>query len=62
MKKAVEDRMEGTARAAKGKVKQEAGRITRNGSMQAEGFAEKHLGKAQRAAGRMRSRTDNDAP
>lgn len=57
MKKSVEDRMEGAAREAKGKVKQETGRITRNRSLQAEGFVEKHAGKAQRAAGRAASRS-----
>lgn len=47
--------MEGAARQAKGKVKQEAGRITRNRSMQAEGMVEKHTGKAQRAVGRAKA-------
>lgn len=56
MKKSTEDRIEGAARAAKGKIKQETGRITRNRSMQAEGFAEKHVGKAQRAAGKAADR------
>ena len=51
MKKSTEDRIEGAAREAKGKVKQEAGRITRNRTMQAKGFVEKHAGKAQKAAG-----------
>ena len=61
MKKSVEDRAEGAARQAKGKVKQEVGRITRNRSMQAEGFVEKHAGKAQRAAGRARGRAADKA-
>lgn len=52
MKKAIQDEVEGAARQAKGKVKQEAGRITRNRSLQAEGFVEKHAGQAQKAAGR----------
>jgi uncharacterized protein YjbJ (UPF0337 family) len=51
MKKSTEDRIEGAAREAKGKVKQEAGRITRNRTMQAKGFVEKNAGKAQRAVG-----------
>lgn len=58
MRKSVEDRMEGAARQAKGKVKQEAGRITRNRSMQAEGFVEKHAGKAQRSVGRAKAKVE----
>jgi uncharacterized protein YjbJ (UPF0337 family) len=59
MKKSVEDRIEGGARELKGKIKQETGRITRNRSMQAEGFAEKHVGKAQGAMGRARRKSAN---
>jgi uncharacterized protein YjbJ (UPF0337 family) len=58
MKKSTEDRMEGSARQLKGKIKQETGRVTRNRSMQAEGFVEKHAGKAQRAVGRRRARRE----
>jgi uncharacterized protein YjbJ (UPF0337 family) len=58
MRKSAEDRMEGAARQAKGKVKQETGRITRNRSMQAEGFVEKHVGKAQRAVGRTEAKAE----
>ena len=56
MKNSAEDRMEGTAREIKGKVKQEAGRITRNRSLQAKGFVEKHAGKAQRKLGQAKRR------
>ena len=58
MKKSVEDRMEGGLREAKGRVKQETGRITRNRSMQAEGVLERGKGKAQRAKGRVRARME----
>ncbi len=58
MKKSTEDRLEGGARQLKGKMKQETGRVTRNRSMQAEGFVEKHVGKAQRAVGRARKRSE----
>jgi uncharacterized protein YjbJ (UPF0337 family) len=60
MKKSVEDRIQGSARQAKGAVKQEVGRVTRNRSMQAEGFVEKHAGKAQRAAGRSKAKRERD--
>ena len=51
MKKSTEDRVEGAVREAKGKIKQETGRITRNRSLQAKGVVEKNVGKAQRALG-----------
>jgi uncharacterized protein YjbJ (UPF0337 family) len=60
MRKSAEDRIEGTARQAKGKVKHEAGRITRNRSMQAKGFVEKNVGKAQRSVGRAKARAKKD--
>ncbi len=54
MRKSAEDRMEGTARQIKGKVKQETGRVTRNRSLHfpVKGAVEKNIGKAQRALGR----------
>jgi uncharacterized protein YjbJ (UPF0337 family) len=57
MRKSAEDRIEGTARQAKGKIKQETGRITRNRSLQAKGMMEKQAGKAQRAVGRAKAKT-----
>ena len=60
MKKSVEDRVQGSARQAKGAVKQEVGRVTRNRSMQAEGFVEKQAGKAQRAVGRSKAKRERD--
>ena len=60
MKKSAEDRMEGTGRQVKGKIKQETGRITRNRSLQAKGMVEKNVGKAQRAIGRAKARTEKN--
>jgi len=60
MKKSVEDRAQGAARQAKGKVKEEAGRITRNRSLQAKGILEKNAGKVQRAVGRAKERRERD--
>lgn len=54
MKKSVEDQMQGAARQAKGKIKQETGRITRNRNLQAKGMVEKNVGKAQRTFGASR--------
>lgn len=59
MKKSIEDRVQGGARQASGKVKQETGRITRNRSLQAKGMLEKNAGKVQRAAGRARARRED---
>ncbi len=58
MKKSVEDQIQGAARQAKGKIKQETGRITRNRSLQAEGVVEKNVGKAQRALGRAEGKAE----
>lgn len=58
MKKSTEDRVEGAVREAKGKIKQETGRITRNRSLQAKGLVEKHAGKAQRAVGRTKAKSE----
>lgn len=58
MKKSTEDRIEGAAREAKGKIKQETGRITRNRSLQAKGMVEKNVGKAQRALGRAKAKRE----
>ena len=58
MKKSVEDRVQGAAGQASGKLKQEGGRITHNRSLQAKGMAEKNMGKAQRAVGRVKARNE----
>jgi uncharacterized protein YjbJ (UPF0337 family) len=48
-------RAKGTAEEAKGKVKKETGRATRNRSQEAAGAAESTKGKVKRAAGKVRS-------
>jgi uncharacterized protein YjbJ (UPF0337 family) len=48
-------RAKGAAEEAKGQVKKETGRATRNRSQQAGGAAESAKGKVKRAAGRLRS-------
>jgi uncharacterized protein YjbJ (UPF0337 family) len=45
------DRMAGTAKQAKGSVKQMAGKILGDSKLKAEGTADKLVGKAQNAAG-----------
>ena len=45
------DRVAGTAKQAKGSVKQMAGKVLGDSKMKAEGAAEKLAGKAQNAAG-----------
>jgi uncharacterized protein YjbJ (UPF0337 family) len=46
-----DDHVEGSARQAKGSVKDAVGALTGDGSLQAEGKADKLAGKAQAAAG-----------
>ena len=58
MRKFADDRMEGSARQAKGKIKEGTGRITRHRSLQVKGMLEKNVGKARRVLGRARSRTE----
>ncbi len=45
------DRIEGLAREAKGTVKEAAGKVTGDAKLQAEGKADKNVGKIQNAAG-----------
>ena len=59
MRQSTEDRMQGAARQASSKIKQETGRIARNRRMQAEGFLEKNVGKAQRSLGRAKKRRED---
>ncbi|PZR77157.1 MAG: CsbD family protein [Chthoniobacterales bacterium] len=51
MKSSTKDKIKGTMREAKGKVKEEAGRATGNRDMQDRGIAEKAGGKIQRKVG-----------
>jgi len=45
------DRLAGSAKQAKGSMKEMAGKILGDGKMRAEGAVEKEAGKAQNAAG-----------
>jgi len=45
------DRIEGSAKQAKGALKEAAGKITGDGKLKAEGAADKLTGKVQNAAG-----------
>ena len=45
------DRIEGSAKQAKGSVKEAAGKITGDSKLQAEGAADKVAGKVQNAVG-----------
>jgi len=45
------DRLAGSAKQAKGSMKEVAGKILGDGKMRTEGAAEKEAGKAQNAAG-----------
>jgi uncharacterized protein YjbJ (UPF0337 family) len=50
-------RAEGAAEEAKGQVKKETGRVTRNRSQEAAGAAASAKGKVKRAVGKARSQT-----
>jgi uncharacterized protein YjbJ (UPF0337 family) len=51
MNDSAKDKIDGTVHEAKGKVKQEAGKLLGNKHMQAEGVVENTLGKAQKKVG-----------
>ena len=51
MKSSVQDKIEGSAHEAKGKVKEVAGRVSNKPDLEAEGTAEKIAGKVQRKVG-----------
>ena len=46
-----EDRIKGAVREAVGAMKQAVGKVFGDARLQAEGMAEKHIGKAENAAG-----------
>ena len=48
------DRIEGSATQAKGSIKEAAGKMTGDERMEAEGAAEKAVGKAQKGVGNMK--------
>jgi len=50
------DRIKGAAREAKGSIKEAAGKITGDSKIEAEGKADKILGKAQNAVGGLKDK------
>ncbi len=54
MKESTKDRVKGRIEEAKGKVKEEAGRITRDPDLEDEGTVEKAGGKIQRKVGEIK--------
>ena len=54
MKSSMRDKAEGTFRQAKGKVKEMAGKITDNPSLEAKGRAEKTTDKVQEKVGQVK--------
>lgn len=51
MNDSTKDKLQGAVHQAKGKLKEVAGKVTDNPKLQAEGVAEKVLGKVQQKAG-----------
>jgi uncharacterized protein YjbJ (UPF0337 family) len=51
MKPSTEDKVKGSAHEVTGAVKEEAGKITNNGCLEAKGKVEKTIGKAQHQVG-----------
>ncbi len=54
MKSSMKDKVKGTFREAKGKVKEMAGKITDNPKLEAKGKVEKIAGKAQKKIGQVK--------
>jgi uncharacterized protein YjbJ (UPF0337 family) len=54
MKSSIRDKAEGALHEAKGKVKEAAGKITDNPTLEAKGKAEKIAGKVQGKVGRVK--------
>ena len=53
MKPSTEDKTTGTLHEVKGAIKQEAGKLTKNPNLEAEGIAEKNVGKVQHVVGKI---------
>ena len=53
MKPSTEDKTTGTLLEVKGAIKQEAGKLTKNPNLEADGIAEKNAGKVQHAVGKI---------
>lgn len=54
MSSALKDKVKGTLREAKGKVKEVAGKLTDNPKLEAKGVVEKLAGKAERKLGEIK--------
>ncbi|CAM3059390.1 CsbD family protein [Rariglobus hedericola] len=54
MKSSTRDRIEGGALQASGKVKEAAGKLTKNTRLQGEGVADQAVGKVQRKVGSLK--------
>jgi uncharacterized protein YjbJ (UPF0337 family) len=53
MKPSTEDKTTGTLHEVKGAIKQKAGEITNNPNLEADGIAEKNVGKVQHVVGKI---------
>ena len=53
MKPSTEDKTSGKLHEVKGAIKQEAGEVTNNPNLEADGRAEKNAGKVQNVAGKI---------
>jgi uncharacterized protein YjbJ (UPF0337 family) len=53
MKPSTEDKTTGNLHEVKGAIKQEAGKLTRNPNLEADGIAEKNAGKVQNVVGKI---------
>ena len=53
MKPSTEDKATGNLHEVKGAIKQEAGKLTSNPNLEADGRAEKNAGKGQNVAGKI---------
>jgi uncharacterized protein YjbJ (UPF0337 family) len=53
MKPSTEDKTTGNLHEVKGAIKQEAGKLTKNPNLEADGAAEKNAGKVQHVVGKI---------
>ena len=53
MKPSTEDKTTGKLHEVKGAIKQEAGKLTKNPNLEADGIAEKNVGKVQHVVGKI---------
>lgn len=59
MKRSTKNRVRGKVRAAKGKVKETAGRVTGNPQLEDEGLGDQIIGKVQDFAGRVQKKLED---